>query len=418
MGMRILVITDYLPYPLISGDRIRVYNLLRRIAYHHTVSLVGFLQRPDDAVGINHLRAFCADVHCVPISRRHPLSHVPGLLRCAVESRPLELNFLRSTELLATVRRLIAKIDYDVVQIEHSRMAPYLEAVPLGSHVARVLDLHNVTSSQYERLARIELTPIGRIRSWLYSRMMRRWEPQYAERFDSCLAVSNQDREELLSANPRLRVEVIPNGVDTNLFKPFAPSQGKPALLFVGNMEYAPCADAAIWFCRQILPRIRRRLGEVEVWIVGRSPPPELSRLGRDGVHVTGQVEDVVPFYQRSSLSIVPLRAGGGTRLKILESMALGRPVVSTTIGCEGLDVVDGEHLLVADDPENFADSALRLLTDEAQSQKMAHQARQLVVSRYDWNSIAEQLLQVYAEVAYQDGRAPVSREILIYGED
>ena len=411
--MRILFITDYLPYPLVAGDRIRTFSLVSQVARTHEVTLVGFLQRPEDLEGISYLSKFCSEVYGIPLTRRHPIAHVPGLLRYGLAGIPLELKFLRSTEFLATVTGLLSRTNYDIVQIEHSRMAPYLEAVPLGSHVARVLDLHNVTSSQYERLARIELTAIRRIRSWLYSRMMRRWEPQYAERFDSCLAVSHQDREELLSANPRLHVEVIPNGVDTNRLKPLAPSQGKPALLFVGNMEYAPCADAAIWLCRQILPRIRRRLGEVEVWIVGSSPPPELSRLARDGVHVTGQVEDVVPFYQRSSLSIVPLRAGGGTRLKILESMALGRPVVSTTIGCEGLDVVDGEHLLVADEPEDLAESTISLLKDANLYQKMACQARQLVVSHYEWDSIAEQLLQVYVEVAYQNSRLPVSGESL-----
>jgi glycosyltransferase involved in cell wall biosynthesis len=164
-------------------------------------------------------------------------------------------------------------------------------------------------------------------------------------------------------------------------------------------MNYVANFDAVLYFCSEILPRIRRVVSEVEVWVVGADPPPEVRRLSGDGVHVTGRVDDVVPYYRRSSVCVVPLRAGGGTRLKILEAMALGRPVVSTTIGCEGLDVVDGEHLLIADSPEQFADKTVRLLTDRASYQRITTKARQLVVDRYDWDVVARQLLEIYSEM-------------------
>jgi glycosyltransferase involved in cell wall biosynthesis len=162
-------------------------------------------------------------------------------------------------------------------------------------------------------------------------------------------------------------------------------------------MGYAPCVDAIIYFCRQILPRVESVLGTVEVWIVGASPSPEVLALANKSVHVTGQVKDVVPYYERSAISIVPLRAGGGTRLKILEAMALGRPVVSTSIGCEGLDVIDGEQLLIADTPEKFSEGIIRLLTDKNLYQKMTADARQFVETRYDWNLIVRKLLDVYS---------------------
>ena len=140
-------------------------------------------------------------------------------------------------------------------------------------------------------------------------------------------------------------------------------------------------------------------LDEVQVWIVGVDPPQEVFRLTGNGVHVTGRVEDVIPYYSRSTVSIVPLRAGGGTRLKILEAMALGRPVVSTSIGCEGLDVVDGQHLLIADDPQQFADKTVRLLTDSTLYKRIAAEAREFVVTRHDRDVIAGQLLDVYTKV-------------------
>jgi sugar transferase (PEP-CTERM/EpsH1 system associated) len=396
--MRILFITDYLPYPLISGDRIRVYNLIRRIARQHQVSLVGFLQTPDEIVGVSHMQEFCYRVETVNLRRRHKLARVPGLLRYVLAGIPFDFEFLHSNELANKIRRLVSAEDPDIIHIEQSRMALYLDTLPAGVHFKCILGLQNVAAVQYNRISHIALTPAKKMRAWLHGWMLRHWEPRYAERFDCCTTVSEVDRRLLVAANPRLQVDVVPNGVDTQRNQPLAMEGTQPALLLIGNMSYAPCADGALWFCDQILPHIRRELSEVEVWIVGISPPPEVIRLGGDGVHVTGRVEDVVPYYRRSTVSVVPLRAGGGTRLKILEAMALGRPVVSTSIGCEGLDVVDGQHLLIADDPERFAEKTVRLLKDRALYQRIVAEARQLAVTRYDWDVIAGQLLDVYSK--------------------
>jgi glycosyltransferase involved in cell wall biosynthesis len=169
--------------------------------------------------------------------------------------------------------------------------------------------------------------------------------------------------------------------------------------MFIGSMDYPPCVDAALYFCREIFPRIRHTISAAEFWIVGRNPGSEVLQLAGDGVHVTGQVDDVIPYYRQSTVCVVPLRAGGGTRLKILEAMALGRPVVSTTIGCEGLDVVDGVHLLIADTPEQFAEKTIRLLTDRQLYQDISANGRQLVVTKYDWNIITSHLTQIYSEL-------------------
>jgi len=398
--MRILFITDYLPYPPITGDLIRTYNLIQRVARQHQVWLAGFLPTPGGAEEVSHLQTFCHGVEAVNLPQRHKLARLPGLLRYILAGIPFDFEFLRSQELADRIRQLASVVDFDIVQIEHSRMALYLEALPPDTHSKRILVFHNIAAHQYDRIARIELKSAKRMRAWLHSQMLRRWEPRYAERFDRCIVVSEADRRLLISSNPRLRVDVVPNGVDTRLYQPLALGEAqRPAVLVVGSMSYAPNADGALWFCNQILPRIRRALGEVEVWIVGISPPPEVVRLSGDGVHVTGRVEDVVPYYRRSAVSVVPLRAGGGTRLKILEAMALGRPVVSTSIGCEGLDVVDGRHLLIADDPEQFAERTVRLLTDRALYQRLVAEARRLAETRYDWDVVTGQLLSIYSEV-------------------
>lgn len=400
--MRILMIADYLPYPLIGGDRIRIYNLLRRIARRHEVSLAAFRETPADADGVSHLRQFCARVEAAHLQRRSPLAHLPGLLGYAIAGKPLELKFLQSEELVSKIKGLVSTMDFDIVQIEHARMGLYLETLSQHSRCKSILMFHNFTFQQDSRVFRIERRWDRKIRSLLNSVAMLQWEPRYAERFDRCTTVSALDRRLLLNANPRLQVDVIPNGVDIQEHQPLPDEKASPQLLFVGNMGYPPCVDAVLYFCREILPCVRRAIGAVEVWIVGRDPRPEVLQLNGDGVHVTGRVDDVLPYYRQSAVCVVPLRAGGGTRLKILEAMALGRPVVSTTIGCEGLDVVDGEHVLIADNPEPFAEKTVRLLTDPQLRQHISSNGRRLVETHYDWDKIAARLMEVYAELLAQ----------------
>lgn len=395
--MRVLMIADYLPYPLVGGDRIRIYNLLVRVAARHEVCLAAFLETPEDAAGVEHMQHFCARVETATLQRRSPAAHLPGLLRYTLQGKPPELKFLHSPELAGKIARMAAAHDFDVVQVE-SRMGLYLEALPPGARAARILMFQNFAAQQYGRAAQVEERWDRSLRLRLNAAAMRRWEPRYAERCGVSTTVSEADRRLLLQAKPRLRVEVIPNGVDVHKYELLPPEADSSDLLFIGNMGYPPCADAAIYFCREVFPLIRQAHGTAQVWLVGRDPPPAVQALACDAVHVTGRVDDVLPYYRRSAVCVVPLRAGGGTRLKILEAMALGRPVVSTSVGCEGLDVADGEHLLVADRPENFARQTVRLLNDCALCARLAAGARRLVVARYDWDVIAGQLLSLYAD--------------------
>jgi sugar transferase (PEP-CTERM/EpsH1 system associated) len=398
--VRILIVSDELPYPLISGDRIRVYNLVRRIAEVHQVWLAILLKTPGEAGAVAHLQEFCEGVETATYKHRDSLAHVPGLLQYAFRGMPLEFKFSYSEELASKILDLTSTVNFDVIQIEHSYMTPYLDVLPVNGQSKCVLDIHNVASQQYERMFRVERGLTRKIRYWLYSRTMRRWEPRYAERVDRCLTMSEADRHLLIRANPRVRADVIPNGVDTHVHQPLPQEWiSPPALIFVGTMNYVANSDAAIYFCQEILPNIRQMIGEVEMWIVGSKPPPELRQLDGNGVNVTGQVDDVMPYYSRSAVCVIPLRAGGGTRLKILEAMALGRPVVSTSIGCEGLDVVAGEHLLIADTAKEFAKKTVRLLTDRTLHRNITKNARQLVKTQYDWDAIAGQLMKVYREI-------------------
>ena len=402
--MRILMIADYLPYPAVMGTQVRTYNVLRRMAAKHDVWLACLGQSPDDTDAVKHLKGFCQGVETDRAAARPALAHVPGLLRFAVAGKPLELKFYYSARLASQVRSWAGQVGFDVVHIENSHMAQYLDALPPGQGF-RSLTFIDIVYVKYQRLAQQELGLFKRLRQSLYADTMKRWEPQYAGRFDVCFTMSEVDRRMLLAANPRLRLEVSPNGVDTRSIQSLPEDPvATPAVLFVGNMAYAPSVDAVRFFCRDVLPKVRITAGPVEFWIVGPNPSAEVRALEGDGVHVTGRVADVTPFYRRATVAVAPIRAGGGTRIKVLEAMAFGRPVVSTSIGSEGLEAQGGVHLLAADDAESFARQTSALLLDKGQRQRVARSARRLVEEKYDWDPIVERMLRTYEESTCRSG--------------
>lgn len=397
--MRILAITDGSPYPPISGEGVRNFNLLRRIAEKHEVWLAAIVYSRDEAESILRMNEFCKGVEIAEYEFRHPIAHLPELFEYAINRRPLELVFHHSEELVKKIQRLASSIEFDVVQIEHSYNARYVEALPSEIECRKLLVFHNIVFDQYAQISRIEWRPLMKLRALLYSRMMRRWEPNYAQRFDNCIALSNADRELLKAANPHLQIEVVPNGTDTQHNKPLPRQATISSLLFVGTMNYTANVDGVVFFCQDILPRIRESAAGTEMWIVGKDPVPEVRHLNGNGVHVTGKADDLEKYYRQATVTVVPLRAGSGTRLKILESMALGRPVVSTSVGCEGLEVVDSKHLLIADDPSQFAKKTLQLLDDKDLYDYIVTNARQLVEDVYDWDVIAEKQIRILAAI-------------------
>jgi glycosyltransferase involved in cell wall biosynthesis len=298
------------------------------------------------------------------------------------------------------IREVVARCDVDIVQIEHSLMSAYVEAIPSDSRCKRVLSFHNVAFNQYGRMAGMEIGYGRRLLYMLKGLIMRRWETKYAERFDRCLVVSAAEGDLLRKISPNLDISIVENGVDTEFYKPLIDAPGNKTLLFIGTMQYPPNIDAVLYFCKNIMPLIRRQIPDVKLIVAGQAPAPEIHRLtDRGNVIVTGYVSDLISLYKQSDITVVPLRAGGGTRLKILESMALGRPVVSTSVGCEGLNVIDGENIMIADSPHKFAGRVVQLLEDKELRTQLCQNASQLVNRLYDWSEISRKLIGVYNEL-------------------
>jgi sugar transferase (PEP-CTERM/EpsH1 system associated) len=404
--VRILLVTSNLPYPPITGEKIRVWHLLQRIAQCHDITLLSLLDAASEIRFLPHLQRYCARVETVVKQRRRPRGRLLlHLLKTMLKGQPPRNSIAYYEEMQRKVREVANTQSFDIIQIEQSHMAPYIEFMVDADSAARLVTLHNAGAIQYKRILEVESSLRGRFGAWLDWLFLRHWEPTYVARhFDKCIVVSPMDEALLRQANLALDTVVIPNGVDTAQYDPLPEVPASKDILFIGKMSYVPNADAAIFLCHEVFPLIKQQMPDTRLLIVGQSPPEAVRTLASEDVIVTGYVKSVFPYYHQALVSVVPLRAGSGTRLKILESMAVGRPVVSTALGCEGLAVTHGENILIADEPADFAAQTVRLLSDAELRQRLVINGRRLVETTYDWQVIAQQLLQIYDEVGSRSG--------------
>ncbi len=387
--------------PLDRGFRLRVHHLAVRLAPACSVTLV--------ASGVEHAptAALLADAGVElravgPPPTRRPAVRSIARLATLAAGRSVFWSERRVPHLRRAVEGLIAAgRRFDAVQVELPELVDL--ALPAGLPV--VLDAHNVWSEVAAR--RLALDPPGWRRSLraLDQARYRTAEAAAWRRADVCLATSARDAETLRAAGAR-RVELVPNGADVPLLPvpvpdpgDGSPGEGSGSLVFVGLLSYGPNADGVRWAVREILPLIREARADVRLSVVGGEAPDDIRALEGDGVSILVRVDDVRPHVRAAAVAIVPLRTGGGTRLKILEALALGRPVVTTTVGCEGLDVVDGEHLLVRDDPREFASAVLAVLRDRDLATRLGRAGHELASARYAWPVAARPLVDLYREL-------------------
>jgi glycosyltransferase involved in cell wall biosynthesis len=302
--------------------------------------------------------------------------------------------------MMSEIRRITRSGGIDLAHIDHLHMAQYIEALPAA--LPAVLREHNVESTIMRRFAAQSSNPLIRGYAGLQARRLWRYEGRMVGRFDRCIAVTGVDGRTLRQMAPSARVEVVPDGVDTGHFRPDAlPVLPEPArIVTTGDYGWPPTADGLIFFVKEIYPLIRRAMPEAAFSVVGRQPPASVRQAASARrIDVLGRVEDVRAEVLRGRVFVVPTRIGSGIRLKILEAMALGRPVVSTSIGCEGIEAAHDEHLLIADDPGAFAGYVVRLLRDPALCDRLITAASRLVRERYAWPALADRLSEIYEAV-------------------
>jgi len=392
--MRVLILTQVLPYPLDSGPKFKTYYVLKYLAERHHVTLVSFIRADDDPEALEHLRQLCQAVHTVPMTRSW-IQDAAYMLSSLATNRSFLMLRDERRAMRTLLRRLTAE-PFDIVHADQLNMATYALDVPAAR---RVLDEHNVLWALCRRMC--ATLPHGPKRYALERewRLLRRYEREMTRRFDAILTVSETDRAALVEvADGLARIEVIPIAIDPgDGLLPRHPAS--PHILHLGTMFWPPNADGVLWFAHQVYPHIRAHLPGVRFSVVGADPPAEVRALASldPSIAVTGYVADAQSIVGDSSLLIVPLRAGSGMRVKILNALAQGLPVVTTTIGYEGIAALPGRDLLVADTAEGFAAACLRILTDEDMARSLSQNGRRLVEQAYDYRIVCSKLDDIYA---------------------
>ncbi len=401
--MRILVLTPQLPYPPRQGTTIRNYNLIRELARRHQVDLATFLAPGEALNPENHLHQHCRRIVSAPQPERSLAQRAWTTL---TSSRPDMALRLESPAMHRLVQELAQTEAYDIVQVEGIEMAQYgLQAVRAsreGRRPALIFDDHNCEYLLQKRAFRTDVLAPRRWGAAAYSaaqwRRLRHFEADVCRRADRVLAVSEADATALRQLVAGIDVTVVPNGIDPRAYQPELEREAAaPTLVFSGTMDFRPNVDAVLWFARHVLPRVQQAWPEVHFTVVGQRPHPRLDAL-RDhpSITLTGWVSDSRPYIAQAAVYVVPLRVGGGTRLKLLEAMALGKAIVSTRLGAEGYPVSDGRELLLADTPAEFAAAVTHLLQAPERRAALGRAARAFVETRYDWQAIVPLVEQAY----------------------
>jgi sugar transferase (PEP-CTERM/EpsH1 system associated) len=392
--LRILVISPAVPARW-WGFGTRVLHLVRHLAGRHEVTLVTYAGA-DEAAEIDELRAVCTRVRAVgrqPLAgRARRVNQMSSLVR----RTPFGVRSLHSPAMQAAVDELVAETAFDVVLVESSQMCCF--RLPPGLPV--VLDEHNVEYELLRRMEEGERSLPRRFFNGVEQRKFRRHEQRLWIEIEAVAVTSDREVpiiERHASATP---VAVVPNAVDLDYFRPAATEPVPGTMVFTGLLTYRPNLDAVHFFVDEVLPLVRKSQPEVTLTIVGHGEERDLEELRRPGVIVTGRVPDIRPHLAEGAVAVVPLRIGGGTRLKVVEALAMGKAVVSTSLGCEGINVRDGEHLLVADDPQSFADAVSRLLDDRPAARRLGEAAHQLAVDQYSWERAGETLEELLVAAA------------------
>ena len=389
--MHLLWLKTELLHPVDKGGRIRTYNMLRALKRKHRITYLTLDNGAAAPDATERAAEYCHDLVRVPFreaARRSPRFWLE-LAGNLLSPLPYAVAKYRSPAMREAIVRAVRERGVDLLVCDF--LFPS-QNVPDGLPCRTVLFQHNVEAMIWKRHAQVREGKPSHGYFKAQWRRMARFERAECRRFDQVVAVSRDDAELLEREYGLADVADVPTGVDTDYFRPSGAVAQEPAdLVFTGSMDWMPNEDGILWFVDEILPRIHERRPEATLTVVGRNPPPRIAALaGRDPrLRVTGTVPDVRPYLERASVFVVPLRVGGGTRLKIFEAMAAGTPVVSTTIGAEGLPVEPGTHLLIGDTPEAMADAAVRVLQDREAAARMSRAAATLVQERFGWETVA-----------------------------
>lgn len=382
-----------------TGGKIRSYSILRELARQHSVTFFSFYAAHEGDVHPD-LKNIFERVVCLPLGLPAPksLAEMRDYSLGLFSPQPYNITKYCRPEVRRELRQLLEREKYDVIVCDFLVAAG---VIPWDAPTPKVIFTHNVEAAIWRRHYEVATNPIWKAISSQEWRKMEAAERRYLRLADHVLTVSETDRDTFASFLESEKLTVIPTGVDLDYFQPMPVEETANSLIFTGSMDWLPNEDGILYFVEAILPLIKQQCPEVLLEVVGRTPSRKLQSFAEreKSVRLTGWVEDIRPFVARGQVCIVPLRIGGGTRLKIFEAMAMGKAVVSTSVGAEGLPVQHGENILLADTPDDFARSVISLLRDSNQRERVGAAARALVQEKYSWSKVAESFAHALRDV-------------------
>jgi glycosyltransferase involved in cell wall biosynthesis len=412
--MRILFLSQVLPYPIDAGPKMRSYFVLRHLVRQHKVTLLTFVRESDRPEDIAHLAELCHAVYTVPMGRTR-LRDAGFLGQSLLTRQPFIIARDQNPTMNERIRQLVSSEPFDVVHADQLWMAQYALATQTASVQSTdtsppklILDQHNAVHLIPKRLSIDEANPIKRRFLARETRLLAEFEAEVCDRFDHVVWVTDEDRRAVAALSSRTATNgqspsaVIPICADPTSVNPVVHSAGNSRITFLGGLHWPPNAQGIMWFANHVFPQVRTEIPEAMLTVIGKNPP---AGLEREGVEVTGYVSDLSPYLAETAVFVVPLQAGGGMRVKILDAWSWGLPIVSTTIGAEGIDVHHGRDILLADTASAFAQAVIQVLGEPTLAQQMSRNGRQTVIHKYNWETIYSAWDEVYQRVCEGEQR-------------
>lgn len=390
--MNILFITGMLPFPLDNGRNIRAYNMIRKLSDRNNITLLITEERNPDTYKIDKMYKFCKEIRMVPVKPVSKINLILLLFLSIFRNKPFTLLRRFSNNVHREIKILLKNNMINAVICD--RLTETLYFINERISAIKIYSTHNIEHQIMERYFKAENNFFKKIAAYIIFKQTINYERRVWNDFDFLVSVSDNDKVSMSGFAPANRIFVVPNGIDTNYFKPKDGATIPFSIVYTGQMGWHPNEDAVMYFINSIYPLIKNSIPNLKLFIVGSNASKRLHRRAQcdKNIEITGRVEDVRVYIDKAAVCIVPLRIGSGTRLKILEAMSMAKPVISTSIGCEGLDVTNEKDIIITDDRNEFANKTIALLNDEAMSQRLGRAGQKLVKEKYDWSVVLREL--------------------------
>ena len=386
--MKILFVTPRFPYPPLKGDQTVAYHRLRLLSREHEITLLTLYQTDKELAYSSKLESFCKKIVPVRLSR---YGSALNMLKGIKSSEPFQVWYFKSKRFEKELKDLVNKGGFDIIHTYMLRLAGYTE----DFNMPKILDLIDSMQLNFERRASLEKYPLKAIFNMELKRL-KTYENKMVNKYDVSVVVSDKDKKYIDST----KVVSIPLGVDTDVFRPYGDLKKSKIIIFSGNMGYFPNENAILWFNEKCFSMIKEQVPDSRLLIVGNNPGPRLKAI-HDGksVIVTGYVDSMARALNEAEIAIAPMQAGSGMQFKILETMACALPVVTTSLGLGAISVVDGESILLADNPEQFTQACVSLLRDHGLARKIGRNGRESVVEKYSWEHNIARINEIYSAI-------------------